>query len=291
MTEESRESVLALADQGAEIFVPDGCDVVRALGRTTHLGIGAHPDDLEIMAYHGILQCFGHTDRWFTGVVVTDGRGSARDHGYRHFTDQQMVEVRKREQRKAATVGEFSAAVLLDHESSRVKDPNDAAVRADLDTLLSAMSPEVVYTHNLADKHDTHVAVALRVIAALRRLPPDSRPRQLIGCEVWRDLDWLSDGDKVIMPVDAHPNLADALLGIFDSQIVGGKRYDLAARGRRLAHATFFESHELDAHQALIWGMDLTPLLLDDTVEPFDLVQTHIERFTDEVRKRVGRLT
>ena len=40
----------------AEIYVPDGKSVVAALKRVTHLGIGAHQDDLEFMAFHGILE-------------------------------------------------------------------------------------------------------------------------------------------------------------------------------------------------------------------------------------------
>ena len=51
---------------------------------------------------------------------------------------------------------------------------------------------------NLVDKHDTHVAVVLRVIAAIRQMPPDIRPEKLYGCEVWRDLDWMLDSDKVV---------------------------------------------------------------------------------------------
>jgi LmbE family N-acetylglucosaminyl deacetylase len=282
-----------LSNAGAEVFVPDGADGAdgaEALARTTHLGICAHQDDLEIMAYDGILQCFGRADRWFTGVTVTDGRGSARNGAYRDFTDGQMIDVRKREQKKAATVGEFSAVVFLNHESARVKSANDAGVAADLDLVFAAANPEAVYTHNLADKHDTHVAVALRVVSALRRRPPEKRPRIFVGCEVWRDLDWLCDRDKVAMSVDAHPNLADALLGIYDSQIAGGKRYDLAARGRRLANATFFESHEVDDRQALIWGMDLAPLLADDDLDPLAFVETHIARFAEEVRARLRQL-
>ncbi len=99
-----------------------------------------------------------------------------------------------------------------------------------------------MYTHNLADKHDTHVAVALRVVSACRALEPALRPKQLIGCEVWRDLDWLCDADKVRMPVDQREHLQQALLGVFDSQIAGGKRYDLATAGRRKANASYFES-------------------------------------------------
>jgi len=60
---------------------------------------------------------------------------------------------------------------------------------------------------------------------------------------VWRDLDWLVDSDKAPFDVSEHENLQAALLGVFDSQIAGGKRYDLASMGRRRANATYFESH------------------------------------------------
>ena len=64
-------------NETAQIFIPDGLPAAEALARTTHLAIGAHQDDLEIMAIDGILQCFQRQDRWFSGVVVTNGRGSA----------------------------------------------------------------------------------------------------------------------------------------------------------------------------------------------------------------------
>jgi LmbE family N-acetylglucosaminyl deacetylase len=279
---------LSLTHHDADVFVPDGTEIGAALGRTTHLAVGAHQDDLEFMAAHGIVECFQNSARWFTGVVVTNGGGSARDFEYQHYSDEQMIEVRQREQRKAAFVGEYSAMLQLRHPSSAIKDAAEAAVVSDLVSILSEARPEVVYTHNLADKHDTHVAVALRVVAACGQLPPDMRPQRIIGCEVWRDLDWLCDADKVVMPVDRHENLHAALMGVFDSQIAGGKRYDLATAGRRRAHATYFESHGTDRHSALIWGMDLTPLL--SGADPAELVRSYIARFEIEVAGRIARL-
>ena len=87
--------------------------------------------------------------------------------------------------------------------------------------------------------------------AAIRTLPKPKRPKRVLGCEIWRDLDWLRDQDKQVLPVDRHKNLAAALNGVFDSQITGGKRYDAAVAGRRMAHATFFESHATDKVDAL----------------------------------------
>ena len=60
----------------ARLITPDGKSGPDAINRTTHLGIGAHQDDLEFMAFHGILACYDCTDRWFGGVTITDGRGS-----------------------------------------------------------------------------------------------------------------------------------------------------------------------------------------------------------------------
>jgi LmbE family N-acetylglucosaminyl deacetylase len=280
---------LSLKAKGAEIYIPDGRPVTEALKRTTHLGVSAHQDDLEIMAYHGILECFGKKDQAFTGVIMTNGSGSARDLHYKDYTDEQMVEVRKLEQKKAAMIGEYAAQFLLNHPSSAVKSAH-ADVMADLEAVLAHCQPKVVYTHNLADKHDTHVAVVSRVIAAIRQLPENKRPQRVTGCEVWRNLDWLCDKDKVVMPVDGHENLADSLMGVFDSQICGGKRYDLATRGRRLANATFFESHQVDKNQALIWGMDLTPLVKNPSLDLFDYTKSYMDRFADEVKDRIRRM-
>jgi LmbE family N-acetylglucosaminyl deacetylase len=198
--------------------------------------------------------------------------------------------VRRKEQRKAAAVGEYAAQVLLDHPSAAVKDAAAAAVVDDLTALVAAARPEVVYTHNLADKHDTHVAVALRLIAALRRLPPEARPRRLFGCEVWRDLDWMVDADKVAFDVSAHVNLQAALLGVFDSQIAGGKRYDLATLGRRRAHATYHAAHSTDAASGMVFAMDLTLLVTDPELDPAAVARAQLDRFARDVADRLGRL-
>ena len=274
----------------AEIFIPDGQSEEHALARTTHLCISAHQDDIEIMAAAPIIDCFQQKDKWFTGVVVTDGRGSPRNGLYEHYTDDEMRLVRFKEQRKAAYVGEFAAQILLDIPSQVVKDVSRREPVDDILAILRAAKPQYVYTHNLADKHDTHVAVALRVIEALRKLDPAERPERVVGCEVWRALDWMIDSDKVTMDLSDHENLQFALLGVFDSQIVGGKRYDLASMGRRRANATYFESHGVDNTTGLSYGMDLTPLMNDASIEPVTFVGGLMQRFVHDVQERVGRM-
>jgi LmbE family N-acetylglucosaminyl deacetylase len=271
----------------ADVFVPDNLAPADALARTTHLAISAHQDDIEIMAYHGVAECFGRHERWFTGVVVTNGAGSPRSGVYGAYSDAEMQQVRILEQRKAAFVGEYACQIQLGFTSAEVKDPGETAVVEDLRRILVAAKPEYVYLHNLADKHDTHVSATLRAISALRAVRHETRPRKVYGCEVWRDLDWLMDGDKQLLPASARSNIAAALVGVFDSQVTGGKRYDLATAGRRLAHATYYASHGTDEESALNFAMDLTPLVEDPSRDIAAYVLEFVDRFRADVGKRV----
>jgi LmbE family N-acetylglucosaminyl deacetylase len=273
---------MKLQNATAGIFVPDGLPVDEALRRTTHLGIGAHQDDLEFMAFHGIIA--GYEKRSFTGVTCTDGSGSARTGKFTSFTDGQMMAVRRQEQNRAAEIGRYSAMIQLDYPSRVVKDPNDTLLREDLRQVFAATHPQVVYTHNPADKHDTHIGV---VLAVLQVLPASHRPAKVYGCEVWRDLDWLPDEKKVLLDVTGHDELAAKLNGVFESQITGGKRYDLAVAGRRHANATFFESHATDKTMAVTFAIDLTPLIDGGNVVTY--VTGFIDQFKTDVQRKLTR--
>ena len=273
----------------ADVFIPDGKPAAEALRRITHLGIGAHQDDLEFMAFHGILSCFASDDQWFGGVTCTNGAGSSRTGAYANHTDAQMMQIRRQEQNAAAVVGQYGAMIQLDYPSSAVKSTTDPSLKNDLKQILLATRAEVVYTHNPADKHDTHIGVTVAALLAMRELPRDQRPKQVIGCEVWRNLDWLPDEDKVLMDVSGRDNLAAALNGVFDSQIAGGKRYDLATLGRRAANATFFNSHATDAATQLIFGLDLTPLVADESKDIVSYICDLIGRFNADVRQKLSQ--
>jgi hypothetical protein len=71
-------SAMKFSRPDADIFVPphEAMTAEAALARSTHLAIGAHQDDLEIMAHAGIAECFGQASKHFTGVVVTNGAGA-----------------------------------------------------------------------------------------------------------------------------------------------------------------------------------------------------------------------
>jgi len=272
----------------ADVYVPAGNESPEAaLGRVTDLCIAAHQDDIEIMAYGGIADCYERSDRAFGGVVVTNGSGSPRTGEYASMTDEQMQDVRREEQREAARIGKYAIQVQLAHPSSEVKKQGQAAIVGDLVKLLSACRPQTLYLHNPADKHDTHVAVLGRVAEALRLLPAAQRPARVLGCEVWRDLDWLVDSDKVAQDAGRRPELALPLLTVFRSQVIGGKRYDLATMGRRSAHATFHTSHATDRMDGITWCMDLTPLVSDKPPSMEALVSAHLDRLRDDILRRV----
>lgn len=273
----------------ASVLVPDGKETGEAYKRTTHLGIGAHQDDLEIMAFHGIRLCYGDPDRWFGGVVCTDGRGSARTGKYAGFTDDEMVKRRKEEQETAASMGEYGFVAQLAYPSESIGGVGQEFLEKELAAILAATRPEVLYTHNPADKHETHISVLVAVINAIRRLPPGERPGTVYGCEAWRDLDWMLDKDKVALDVTDEDGLGKRLLDVFDSQIAGGKRYDLATFGRRRAHATYFQPRETDKARELSFAMNLSPLAADDSLDILLYVREYIERFQRDVETNLDR--
>lgn len=273
----------------AQLSFPDPT-LSENLPKTTHLGIGAHQDDLEMLAIHGILTAYDDPDTSFTGVTVTDGRGAPRSGDYADMSDDELWEIRREEQNEAARIGQYLAQISLNHPSQSVKSTDRQQVVDDLKSILQATQPQIIYTHNLADKHDTHVAVALAVIQACREAaycPPDFK---LCGCEVWRGLDWLPDDLKIAMDVSSHPNLQERLLSVFKSQIAGGKRYDLAAIGRWHANATFYQSHVTDQAERMIYAMDLTPLVRDPQQIISEFMDEVVQGLAKDIRDRLESL-
>lgn len=274
------------------LYVPDEVSVDAACARVTRMAIGAHQDDLEIFAYHGIAACYESEEEWFAGVTVTDGGGSARAGPYQNFTDEQMKAVRHEEQNRAAKLGGYALQAQLGHPSSVVKDARQSALLVEeLYQLLLQCRPRWLYLHNPADKHDTHIATLARCLAALRRLPPEARPEKVYGCEVWRDLDWVPDKLKVALPVDAHPELAERLIAVFDSQVAGGKDYVRATLGRRRANATFYQSHAVDQASAVTFALDLRPLLADDGLSLEAFTARYLDAFKADVVARLSKFS
>jgi LmbE family N-acetylglucosaminyl deacetylase len=263
---------MKLNNDAARLFVPD-IHGGAFLARTTDLCIAAHQDDIEIMAYAPVVECYEREDRWFTGVTVTG-------------TDN----VRAGEQELAAAIGRYNAQIQLGYSSGEVKNPDNPALINELRDVILACSPDTVYTHNLADKHDTHVAVVLNVIRALRLIAAEKRPKRVYSMEGWRGLDWLCDEDKTVFDTSRRPHLSAALIGVYDSQVTPAKRYDLAAEGRRLANAVFLETHGTGGPSGLSFGLDITELIADG-LDPLEYINRYIDRFRADAAERVKALS
>ncbi|GAB5451187.1 MAG: hypothetical protein Hals2KO_15150 [Halioglobus sp.] len=273
-----------------DYFVPDECSVAHALARTTHLAIVAHQDDLEINCFHGIAACYRQPHTWFTGIVLSDGAGSPRSGHYADVSDSEMVRIRQQEQRSAARLGGYSIAIQYGASSTQLQSGPNPELVTHLKQYLLAAKPRVVYVHNLADRHDTRVHVALHALEALRRLPAQQQPQQVYGVEGWGSLDWLPRQYRFGLDVGKHRNLATELVRVFESQLTGGKSYDIASEGRHVANATFDQSHAVNAYQYQSLAMDLMPLLADPAMTPRDYLAQILDKFrTDTLNLLTAR--
>lgn len=248
-------------------------------GKVKYLAISAHQDDIEIMAYHGILKGYRSKKYSFAAIVTADGSGSSRTNEYKDYTDEMMKEVRIKEQKEASEIGKYNSLYLLKHPSSQIKDKNDEIIINEYIEIIKKLKPEIIYTHNLLDKHPTHLGVVSKVIEALRRMDKADRPKHLYGMEVWRDLDWANDEDKIAFDVSNNKKLQKDILNVFKSQIVGGKRYDLATIGRRYANATYAQSHSVDSMGMISFGIELTKLINDKDLSILEFANQIIDNF------------
>ena len=280
---------MKFAQTHADLFVPGGGNLASALASTTHLGIGAHPDDLEIMAFPGICACRGQKNLRFSGVVATDGAGSPRSGSSEKLSMAELVKARREEQRNAAVLGGYATILQLAHPSSEIRGAGRNALTADLLEILKDAKPKVVYLHNPADRHETHVAVLLASLAALRQLPPTDRPAEIYGCEVWGDLDWVPAERVIRLPCPAPADFGPSLLRVFRSQ-VDGKRYDLAAAGRRRAQATLADAYSADQAEEVVLALDLKPLVENPKVTLAEFVSSLTGEFQKQTLERIRRL-
>jgi LmbE family N-acetylglucosaminyl deacetylase len=274
--------MMKLRSPHASIFVPDGVDLEKALARCTHLAIGTHPDDIELIGMHGIETCYESDTRFFAGVVVTDGAGSPRTGEYADVTDAEMVVIRKDEQNAAAKLGRYGVQIQLAYPSSTVKSL-DQTVADDLSVIFKSIAPNTIYLHNPFDRHTSHRAVLECCMRGLRS--SELKPAACYGVEVWRSLDFLPADLRIALSRDQYPDLANQLISAFKSQVAGGKRYDLAFAGRGLANATFAESHHVDNAKSLSFALDLLPLIKHPELDMADFKKQLFDQITIDCLK------
>jgi len=279
--------VIEFAQPEAEVFVPDGRAEDEALARVNLLGIGAHPDDLEIMAYHGIRAGQGQGGPRFGAVVCTDGTGAPRVDADEDPEAYALRRTRRDEQRAAARRGRYAAVIQLDHPSESVRENVAPELVDDLAAILDATRPRVVYTHSPADEHATHVGVCVAAIEAMRRLPADARPEQVLGCEVWGSLDWLPDHGAELLELGADTASWSALMQVFVSQ-TRARPYHEGALGRSRANAVFRDAHRVGGGERLWRAMDLTALVADDAPDLESFTRARLEEFESAVLARIA---
>ena len=274
----------------SDFYIPDSVCQAEAHARCSHLGIGAHADDLEFMAYHGISACYQAPAHWFGGILCTAGNRPIQksEQSQTAYAQQRIAE-----QRAAAQLGAYSFVHQMGYASEQVQtiDTRGPIIDAIEQSLLT-IQPDIVYTHNPVDQHPSHRAVCQIVLEAIQRIPPYSRPKRLYGCELWGSLDWLAPQDKIAMDVSTHPQRAQRLNHCFKSQIEGGKNYAAAVIGRRRANATFQDPYTPDQVEQLWLAMDLSPLLGEaDASKPVDLVSFVQEKLRTQQNKMLEALT
>lgn len=256
-----------------EKFVPGSAKGARV----RYMAVSAHKDDVEMLALDGIYRAY--RDGGFAAAVLTDGGQCPRSGAYASVSDEDMALLRTAEQKRAAEAGRYEKLYLFERSSAEVKlaaKEGGALVEELAAVLRENPCLDALYLHNPFDRHPTHVAACLVALAAVNSLPEEMKPRAVYGCEVWRDLDWLAEGDKVAMDVSGSEELSAALMSCFESQNAV-KRYDIAAAARRAANATFYQSHEGDEATSLIYGVDMTPLVRGTSLAEF--VESKLEDF------------
>ncbi len=268
------------------IYVPKNANK----GKVKYMCIAAHPDDVEIMAYHGILRGYRSKKYSFVAVVSADGANSARKGPYKDYTNDMMKETRIKEQEAAGEAGHYNQVIMLNYSSDELKDKNNTDPVEDYYNIIKELKPKTIYTHSLLDRHQTHLAVAIKVLLALRKLNKEDRPKLVLGCEVWRDLDWVNDDMKVFLDVSGKPKLARRVLNVYKSQIIGGKRYDKAVMGRRKGHATFSSSHKVDKSKFMSYAINMTKLMKKPKIDIKEWTLNFIDEFYKTVSNQFDEL-
>jgi hypothetical protein len=236
----------------------------EALVRTTHLCIGACQEDIEIIAYHGIAECYNKPNKWFTEVVVTDEIGSSQNGIYADFTEEQIKQIRCQGRIKTAESSKYNMSIQLGYSGDFIKCNSYSSVTMDLLTIFSECSPDIIYLHQSIDKNDTRVAVFTHCINALRQLPADKKPKMVIGSEIWENFYYIDN--NLIRECNLN-NRAE-------------KNY---------VNAIYNASHSIDGCQKITLTMNLVPLINDPSLSILDDTMNFIDQFKNDVKTRLSK--
>ncbi len=271
-------------NRGSSLYFPTNIVDLQSMSHITDMSIVAHQDDLELIGYPGIHRCFKKKDKWFGGIVCTNGVPE-----FSNSIDK-IRKTRNMEQKKAAEIGEYGLVFQLDYFSKEIKGDRNLNIESDIKKVIEETTPETIYTHNPFDRHMTHLAVCRSVINGIRSVKKELRPNKLYGCEVWGNLDWLTKEDRVEFDVGGTIELAGRLINVFNSQIKNGKNYERASIGRRSANATFSDPYKNDISDQIILGVDLSPLIVDEDLDIEKYLIGFADRFRKDIENRISKI-
>ncbi|KUO51620.1 MAG: hypothetical protein APF76_13315 [Desulfitibacter sp. BRH_c19] len=131
--------------------------IQKSKRRLTVLGIGAHPDDLEISCA-GTLARYHHL-----GHEVVMGVACEGDKGHRHIAPDELGKIRIEESKKAAR--HLNSPVYnMGFKDGEIEE--NLASRWRMVDLIRRANPDLIITHHPADYHADHVAVSKLAVDA-----------------------------------------------------------------------------------------------------------------------------
>ncbi len=299
-------------DDGKKLFIPAGFDfydpevmgldekfdlkngrhvqaLQRVLQHATDVSVGAHQDDVEIMAGPMMLDTVKAPNKQWLSVIVTDGAASKSvlNGCATELSPKQLTDMRQLEQRKAAKLAN-APVIQLKYPSATVNGhmgvgkKNEAAYA--LGTLFAATpNVERVFGHNPLDKHPTHIAVFAAQTAALRAAKPP-KLEKAYGMEVWGGLTGLPESMLSVFEVgNDHLVKLQQIIEVFQSQILGqGRDYATGTIARIRGHGAYVSSPHLPNPPAgMVIGIDVTDFTRGQSHDMGGLAESLLQRARD----------
>ncbi|MBI5358668.1 PIG-L family deacetylase [Candidatus Amesbacteria bacterium] len=142
--------------------------------------ISPHPDDMEI-GMGGTVAKLADDGETITSVILTDGRRSPNPF---LWTEEQMIEVRKREAIKASEVLGINEVIFFGQPDLKSEN-NYTIAKEKLRELIIKLKPVQVYTpHNHLDRHLTHQLTGQLVLESIKEAKFPS-VNEVWAYEVW----------------------------------------------------------------------------------------------------------
>ena len=151
-------------------LIPDQISAPEAQARTSTSALARTKTTWNLWPFMVLLPAMVKMARGSVGSPAQMAAVALAPGAFAGKTDAEMQTIRANEQRRAAEIGQYSYVGQLGFTSAAIKDPATRGKLVDqLEQHLIYTQPEVLYTHNPADKHATHVAVFHAVVEALLR--------------------------------------------------------------------------------------------------------------------------